>query len=295
MRIFVTGASGFVGSAVVAELIAADHSVTGLARSDAAAETIAALGAQVLRGSLEDLDSLKRGASASDGVIHCGFIHDFSKFAESGEVDRRAIEALGETLEHSGKPLIATSGVALLRPGRVAVEADVRPPDDKLPRVSEATVLAFAPRGVRAMAIRLSPTVHGRGDHGFVPRIVAIAREEGSAAYVGDGLNRWPAVHRLDAARLYRLALENGAAGACYHAVAEEGVAFKDIAAAIGEGLNLPLVSLSPESATQRFTWLAVFASADMPASSALTREKLGWRPTRPSLIDDMAENYFAR
>ncbi len=294
MRVFVTGASGFVGSAVVAELIAAGHSVTGLARSDAAAETIAALGAGVLRGSLEDLESLKRGAAASDGVIHCGFNHDFSKLLENCETDRRAIEAMGQTLEGSGKPLIATSGVALLSPGRVAIEADVRPPDGKLPRVSEETALAFAPRGVRAMAMRLSPSVHGKGDHGFVTRLVAIAREQGSAAYVGDGLNRWPAVHRLDAARLFRLALEYGAAGACYHAVAEEGVAFKDIAAAIGKGLNLPVVSVPPEGTAERFTWLAVFAAADMPASSALTREKLSWRPTGPGLIDDVAENYFA-
>ena len=293
MRIFVTGASGFVGSAVVAELISAGHSVMGLARSDASADKLEAAGAEVHRGSLEDLDSLRRGAAGSDGVIHCAFIHDFSRIVEVSAVDKRAIEALGETLEDSGRPLIATSGVALLRPGEVATEEIARTPDPHFPRVSEETALAFAPRGVRAMAIRLAPTVHGEGDLGFVPRLIAIAREKGSAAYVGQGLNRWPAVHRLDAARVYQLALEKGASGAQYHAVAEEGLPFKDIAAAIGKGLGVPVVSALPEKAAEHFGWFAMFAGMDMPASSALTRRRLGWSPAEPGLLADLDQPHY--
>jgi nucleoside-diphosphate-sugar epimerase len=293
MRVFVTGASGWVGSAVVAELIGAGHSVLGLARSDANAEKIAATGAEVHRGSLEDLDSLKRGAAESDGVIHCAFIHDFSKPVEISAIDKRAIETMGETLAGSGRPLIATSGVGMLRPGKVATEEMTRTPDQHLPRVSEQAALAFAPRGVRAMAIRLAPTVHGNGDHGFVPRLLALAREKGSAAYVGEGLNRWPAVHRLDAARVYRLALEKGASGAQYHAVAEEGVPFKDIAAVIGKRLGLPVVSVPPEKAAEQFGWFTIFAGMDMPASSALTRAALGWSPTQQGLIADLDQPYY--
>jgi len=293
MRVFVTGASGWVGSAVVAELIGAGHSVVGLARSDANAEKLAAAGAEVHRGSLEDPDSLKRGAAAADGVIHCAFIHDFSKMVENSAIDRRAIDAMGETLSGSGRPLIATSGVGLLRPGEVATEEMTRGPEPHFPRVSEAAALAFAPLGVRAMAIRLAPTVHGNGDHGFVPRLVAIAREKGSAGYVGEGLNRWPAVHRLDAARLYRLALEKGAAGAQYHAVAEEGVSFKDIAAVIGKRLGVPVVRVAPGKAAEQFGWFAMFAGMDMPASSAITRKGLGWSPTELGLLADLDQPYY--
>ena len=293
MRIFVTGASGFVGSAVVAELIGAGHSVVGLARSDASADKVAAMGAEVQRGALDDLDSLKRGAAAADGVVHCAFIHDFSKFAENCAVDERAIEALGETLAGSGRPLIATSGILLLQPGRLATEETEPPPGRAIPRVSEQTALAFAPRGVRAMAIRLAPTVHGEGDHGFVPMLVAIARERGAAAYIGEGLNRWPAVHRLDAARAYRLALEEGVSGRRYHAVAEEGVPFRDIAGVIGKRLGLPVVSVPPEKAAEHFGWFAMFAGADAPSSSALTREWLGWRPAGPELLADLDQPYY--
>ena len=293
MRVFVTGASGWVGSAVVAELIGAGHSVLGLARSDANAGKIAAAGAEVHHGSLEDVDSLKRGAAAADGVIHCAFNHDFSKFAENGAIDKRAIEAMGETLAGSGRPLIATSGVGFVRPGEVVTEEMARTPDPHAPRVSEEAALQFAPRGVRAMAIRLAPTVHGRGDHGFTPRLIAIAREKGSAAYAGEGLNRWPAVHRFDAARLYRLALEKGASGAQYHAVAEEGVPMKDIAAVIGKRLGVPVVSVAPERAAEHFGWFAMFAAMDMPASSARTRQALGWSPKEPGLLADLDQPHY--
>ena len=294
MRVFVTGGSGFVGSAVVADLIGAGHSVLGLARSEANAEALSDAGAEVHRGSLEDLDSLRRGAEAADGVIHCAFIHDFSKFVENSAIDKRAIEVLGEALAGSGRPLIVTSGVGLLRQGEVSTEETARPPDSHIPRVSEETALAFAQRGVRAMAIRLAPSVHGKGDPGFVPLLIAIAREKGCAAYLGEGLNRWPAVHRLDAARVYRLALEKGAPGAQYHAVAEGGVPFRDIAAVIGKRLGAPVVSLPPEKAAEHFGWFAMFAGMDAPSSSALTQARLGWNPTGPGLLADLDQpDYF--
>lgn len=288
MRIFVTGASGFVGSAVVAELIGAGHSVLGLARSDASADKLAAAGAEVHRGSLGDLDSLKSGAAAADGVIHCAYVHDWSNFAETGAIDKRAIAALGETLAGSGRPLISTTGVAFLSPGRVSSEETEPPPEHAVPRVSEQAARALAPRGVRAMAVRLAPTVHGDGDHGFVPALIAIARAKGAAAYIGEGMNRWPAVHRLDAARLYRLALEQGSSGAWYHAIAEEGIPFRDIAAVIGKRLGLPVVSVPPEKAAEHFGWFAMFAGIDAPSSSALTRQRLGWSPTGPGLLADL-------
>jgi nucleoside-diphosphate-sugar epimerase len=293
MRIFVTGATGFIGSAVVSELVNAGDQVLGLARSDKGAASLAAAGADVLRGSLEDLGSLRSGAANSDGVIHTAFIHDFLNYAASAEADRRAIETLGTALAGSDRPFVVTSGTLLLRrESSLAMEKDEADPN--FPRKSEAAGLALASRGVRVSVVRLPPSVHGDGDHGFVPRLFAIAREKGISAYVGDGLNHWPAVHRLDAARLYRLALEKGSAGSRYHGVADEGVLFRDIAQAIGRHLNVPLVSKSPGEAADHFGWISHFVSIDCPASSAQTQEQLGWRPTHPSLMADIGRrSYF--
>lgn len=286
MRIFVTGATGFIGSAIVQELIGARYEVVGLARSDTAAKSLAAAGARVHRGALEDLESLKQGAAESDGVIHTAFVHDFSSFEASCRTDKRAVEALGAALAGSGRPLLVSSG-------SMGLASEEAAPNTAIPRTSEQTGLATAAQGVRAMVIRLSPSVHGDGDRGFVPRIIAVAREKGFSSYVGDGKNRWPAVHRLDAAHLYRLAIEKGTAGARFHAVADQGVAIREIAEIIGRRLNVPVVSKSPEEAAALFGFVGRFLVMDGPSSSKRTQEQLGWRPLQPGLVADLEHGRY--
>ena len=291
MRLFVTGASGFIGSAVVPELHRAGHTVVGLARSDASAEALVGAGAEVHRGDLGDLDSLRAGAEKADGVIHLAYVHDFSQMEDAAQIDLAAIEAMGAALEGTGKPLAIASGTLGLAPGRVGTEHDE--PAAVHPRVvNAAATLALADRGVRPLVVRLSPTVHGQGDHGFIAVLVQIARDTGVSGYVGDGQNRWNAVHRDDAAAVFRLAVEQAPAGSVLHAVGEEGIAVRDIAGVIGAHLDLPVVSIPEADAGEHFGWLGAFLGADAPASSTITQELLGWKPTGPGLLEDVARYY---
>jgi nucleoside-diphosphate-sugar epimerase len=294
MKVFITGATGFIGTAIVQELIHAGHQVLGLARSDASANKLVAAGAEVHRGDLEDLDSLRSGAAAAEGVIHTGFIHDFSRFKEVCEVDKLAIEAMSEALTGTDKPFIITSGTALVSPGSLATENMMTPFNPAFPRASEQAADAAAALGIRASVIRLSPSVHGEGDlHGFIPTLINIARQKGVAAYIGEGQNRWNAVHRLDAARLFRLALENAGVGTRFHGVSEEEIAFKEITEAIGKQLHLPVVSISPDQAAEHFGWFAGFAAIDCPASSKITQESLKWHPTHSTLLADLEQGIY--
>jgi nucleoside-diphosphate-sugar epimerase len=288
VRVFVTGASGFLGSAVVPELIGAGHQVVGLARSDASAEAVAAAGAQVRRGGLDDPDGLRAGAADCDGAIHLAFVHDFSDYAGAARTDVVAIEALGAAYEGTGRPLVIASGTLGLAPGRTGTERDL-PDGSAGPRAAGLrAALALAGRGVRPSVVRLAPSVHDERKRGFVGALVDIAREKGVSGHVGDGSQRWPAVHRLDAARLFRLALEDAPAGTVLHGVADEGVPIRTIAEVIGRHLDLPVVSVPPEEAGGHFGWMAPFLAIDSPASNALTRERFGWRPTHPGLLDDL-------
>jgi nucleoside-diphosphate-sugar epimerase len=295
MRIFVTGASGWIGSAVVPELLAAGHEVLGLARSDTAADAVAALGAEVHRGTLEDVESLRSGAARADGVVHLGYHHDFSQMSEAARLDRRAIETFGEVL--GGKadgPLVVASGVLGLATAAVVTERDDPDPATH-PRVANAqTALSLAARGVRSSIVRFAPTVHGPGDHGFMATLVDLARRTGVAAYIDDGTNRWPAVHRLDAAALVRLAVESAPAGSVLHAVDEQGIPTRDIATAIGGSIDVPTQSLPAERAAEHFGWLGPFFGIDCEASNTLTRELLGWTPTHPGLLDDLEAGRYA-
>jgi nucleoside-diphosphate-sugar epimerase len=294
MRVFVTGASGWVGSAVVPELLGAGHHVVGLARSEASAGALDAAGAEVHSGALDDLDSLREGAATSDGVIHLAFVHDFDRYESANQTDRQAIAAIGAALAGSDRPLVVASGVATAAEGRPATESD--PPAPGFPRSGATTMtLALADAGVRSSVVRLPPTVHGRGDNGFVATLVRIARDRGVAGYLGDGANVWSAVHRTDAARVFRSALEQAPAGSIWHAVAEEGVATRTIAEVVGRHLDLPAVSISPDTAAEHFGWMARFWALDTPTASALTQERLGWHPTGPTLVADLEQGHYFR
>jgi len=296
MRVFVTGATGFIGSVVVAELLGAGHEVLGLARSDKGAEALERAGAKVQRGSLEEAASLRRGVAWAEGVIHTGFNHDFLHFAENCLLDQRAIEAMGDELAGSERPIIITTGTGLIIKGRAVTEDDLAPPvSTAFPRASEAAADALVERGIHASVVRLPPSVHGAGDHAFVPILINIARQHGVSAYIDEGMNPWSAVHRKDAAVVFRLALERAAKGVRYHAVAEEQIPFHEIAAEIGRQLQLPVVSKSKEEAQTHFTWFTMFAEMEAAASAQKTRELLGWKPVQPGLLTDMAQSgYFA-
>jgi nucleoside-diphosphate-sugar epimerase len=295
MRVFVTGASGWIGSAVLTELLNAGHQVVALARSDNAAATVSARGAEVRRGDLEDLDGLRSAAADSDGVVHLGYNHDFSRMAAAAQTDLAAITAIGETLQETGRPLVIASGVFGIAAGRPATEDDL-PEAGAHPRVDNArAALAYATRGVRSSVVRFAPTVHGDGDHGFVATLVAIARDKGVSAYIGDGANQWPAVHRADAAALVRLAVEEATPGSVLHAVAEEGVPAREIAEAIGRGLDLPVRSVPTDQAQEHFGWIGPMFAFDAPASSAVTQQLLGWKPTHPGLIADLDAGHYFR
>ncbi len=307
MRVFVTGASGWIGSAVVSELIGAGHEAVGLARSDASANALTAAGAEVLRGTLDDLEVLRSGAVASDGVIHLAFKHELAfsgDYQGAADADRRAVETFGEALAGSDRPLVIASGLLGLTPGHVASEQDGHGSHAAAaahgggPQARWETAeftLSLASQGVRSSIVRLPPTNHGDGDNGFIAILLGIAREKGVSGYIGDGANRWPAVHRLDSARVFRLGLEEAPAGSTLHAVADEGVPVRDIAEVIGRHLELPVVSIAPEDAGEHFSWLGGFLGLDAPASSALTRELLGWEPTQPGLIADLDEEHYFR
>lgn len=296
MRVFVTGATGFIGTAIVQELITAGHRVLGLARSEASANQLIAAGAEVHRGDLEDLESLRSGAAQCDGVIHAGFIHDFTRFKEVCEVDKIAIETIGQVLAGSDRPLIVTSGTALVSPGSLATEDIIPPFNPAWPRASEQAADVLAAQGLRAAAVRLSPSVHGDADkHGFIPMLVNVARDKGFSAYVGEGLNRWNAVHQVDAAHLFRLALENALPGARYHGSAEEAITVKSIAEAIGKQLHLPVKSITSEEAAGHFGWFSQMAVIDCPASSKLTQERLNWHPTHSTLLADIENGVYTR
>ena len=293
MKVFVTGASGWIGSASVRQLLDAGHTVVGLARSEVSARAVTALGAQVQRGSLDDLDGLRAGAAGCDAVVHLGYDHDFSQMERAAQTDRQVIDALGSAMEGTGGALVVASGTVGLTSEGVGTERD-RPDPSSHPRIANAAAaLALADGGVRSVVIRFAPTVHGAGDHGFVATLVQIARDKGVSAYLGDGSNRWPAVHRDDAAHLVRLAVEGAPAGSVLHAVAEEGVSTRAIAEAIGRGLGLPVASVPVEQAYDHFGWMGLFFGLDMPASHALTSELLGWEPTGPDLLADLATGSY--